>query len=197
MRDARMWLSLDTSDDAWLHLIAPSGLSGLLNIGGLNDRFKGGIVGAVIRELAAHKLAEDTAIGNEQYPGYPTLTTEAELRSQCCGGLVYDARQDKNYACLQCGRKCSTTTPYVAPPAPTKAAWQPIETFPKDGEFYLARGDNYGDAVHGRHMAVVRWSKSREVCTSQYSDDFEPVDDCVYSYLTHWAELPTYPGEET
>lgn len=54
MRDARIWLSLDTSDDVWLHLIAPSGLSGLLNIGGLNDRLKNGVINTVIRELAAH-----------------------------------------------------------------------------------------------------------------------------------------------
>lgn len=57
--------------------------------------------------------------------------------------------------------------------------WQPIESFPKDGEGYLA----IDDRVQGGFPSVVYWNKGRM-----------HVSDAEISYsegfFTHWARIP-------
>lgn len=76
--------------------------------------------------------------------------------------------------------------------AQKESGWRPIETAPKDGSEFVARGFNYNDPAKGRHHEIAHWDG---VAFGATPDGMSIVLD----YLTDWAPLPTdstpIPGE--
>lgn len=67
----------------------------------------------------------------------------------------------------------------------SKDLWQPIETAPRDGTWFLATGFDYGRNDKPRHYAVVFWEG--------YSFISDPLSTESFDYLTHWMPLPEAP----
>lgn len=59
--------------------------------------------------------------------------------------------------------------------------WQPIETAPRDGTWFLAYSPD------GITLGVARWHGGG------WADSSDPYDDCHEWRLTHWQPLPTPP----
>lgn len=68
--------------------------------------------------------------------------------------------------------------------AQKESGWRPIETAPKDGSEFVARGFNYNDPAKGRHHEIAHWNGVAFVATPDGMS-------IVLDYLTDWAPLPT------
>lgn len=69
--------------------------------------------------------------------------------------------------------------------------WMPMDTAPRDGTEFLARGHNWGIPARGRHRHVVKWLDDKFVA----ADD----EDLHLQFLTDWMALTvntSTPGNE-
>jgi hypothetical protein len=66
------------------------------------------------------------------------------------------------------------------------AAWQPIETAPKDGTWFVA-------VAFGYHPAIVRWHKEGDREGWQDDEDGSPWSPALWE-LTHWLDIRPIPG---
>lgn len=70
------------------------------------------------------------------------------------------------------------------------AAWQPIESAPKDGTVFFAVGNDFGKPGNGRHYTPAMWDGRR--FTNPPKSDEQETD---FEYLTQWiaVSLPAAP----
>ena len=80
----------------------------------------------------------------------------------------------------------ATRTARAALEAAERAAWQPIETAPKDGTEVLLIISAYNDPSRGRAYVIARWE------WGGWIDD----EEISIHPPTHWRPLPQPPGEE-
>lgn len=65
--------------------------------------------------------------------------------------------------------------------------WQPIETFPRDGEAYLATDNR----VEGGFPQVVYWEDTGRLAVPDAQISYVP------HFFTHWMPLPAPPETQT
>lgn len=76
----------------------------------------------------------------------------------------------------------------AAPASPAATGWQPIETAPKDGTFFIATGFNYGKSSDPRHYCMALWEQG------EWREASEWNGHSSLAYLTHWRPLPPAPS---
>lgn len=124
------------------------------------------------------------------------LTSEGPAQTQVCGAVWQNFPEMRLTCCLPVGHKqnhrgerpgVSVQWPIERPETPTVGTWQPMETAPKDGTWFLACATAPG------------WGATR-VVRFAHPDDRLPIHgegNLWPSPPTHWMPLPDAPKAPT